>query len=76
MTEVVPTPTQSRPLKRPFRKNIAALGDAVIVAYGKSDTQLIKLAKGGITQNKFGALRHDDIIGKPYGSRVSDCQFI
>lgn len=56
--------------KRPFRKNIAAVGDTVIVAFGKNDTQLVKLSKLGVTQNKFGALRHEDVVGKPYGSRV------
>ncbi|VDD80360.1 unnamed protein product [Mesocestoides corti] len=62
--------TSCRPPKRPFRKNIAAEGDSVIVAYGKSDTQLIQLVRGAVTQNKFGALKHDEIIGKPYGSRI------
>ncbi|VDM32748.1 unnamed protein product [Hydatigera taeniaeformis] len=63
-----PTPSH---LKRPFRKNIAAEGDTVIVTYCKNEIQLIKLRRGATTQNKCGAIKHNDVIGKPYGSRIA-----
>ncbi|VDL57994.1 unnamed protein product, partial [Hymenolepis diminuta] len=56
---------------RPFRKNIAFEGDTVILSYCKNETQLIKLKSGSITQNRCGAVKHDEIIGKPYGSRIT-----
>lgn len=57
--------------RRPFRKNIALEGDTVILSCGKNETQPIKLSRGAITQNRCGAVKHNDVIGKPYGSRVS-----
>ncbi|KAH9280778.1 tRNA (adenine(58)-N(1))-methyltransferase catalytic subunit TRMT61A [Echinococcus granulosus] len=57
--------------KRPFRKNIAAEGDTVIVTYCKNEIQLIKLRRGATTQSKCGAIKHNDVIGKPYGSRIA-----
>ncbi|KAL5105559.1 tRNA adenine 58 N 1 methyltransferase catalytic subunit TRMT61A [Taenia crassiceps] len=57
--------------KRPFRKNIAVEGDTVIVTYCKNEIQLIKLRRGATTQNKCGAIKHNDVIGKPYGSRIA-----
>ncbi|BHF67783.1 tRNA (adenine(58)-N(1))-methyltransferase catalytic subunit trmt61a [Sparganum proliferum] len=56
--------------KRPFRKTIASEGDTVIVSFGKNDTMIVKLLRDDTTQLKFGALKHNDVIGKPYGSRI------
>ena len=55
---------------RPFRKNIAKEGDSVIFALGKNVVKFIKLRSGAVTQSRCGAIKHDDVIGKPYGSRV------
>ncbi len=45
-------------------------GDLVIV-YERHDTLThIYLSKDQIFQNKFGAFHHNDIIGKPFGSKV------
>ncbi|VDK88017.1 unnamed protein product [Dibothriocephalus latus] len=59
------------PRKRPFRKTIASEGDTVIISFGKNDTMIMRLLRGDITQLKFGALKHNDVIGKPYGSRIN-----
>ena len=73
----MPTTDVQPPLcTRPFRKNIAKEGDSVIVTYGKNVFQLIKLRSGAVTQNKCGALKHNDVIGKPYGSRVRISPFL
>lgn len=32
----------------------------------------IFMKKGTVFQNRFGVYKHDDIIGKEYGSKVTD----
>lgn len=45
-------------------------GDMVIVFGSHTMIEPLRLQTGGILNNKFGSFRHDDIIGKPFGSRV------
>lgn len=45
-------------------------GDLVILYSGHSSISHITLASAAVLDNKFGHFRHDDFIGKPYGSRI------
>lgn len=47
-------------------------GDTVIVYLSFVSIYALKLVRGEVFQTKYGALKHDDAIGKPYGSKV-DC---
>lgn len=52
-------------------------GDTVIVStgFGRNSLELmpIVISKGGDYQSPRGFFKHDDMIGKPYGSKVSTC---
>ena len=37
---------------------------------GKDSVQLVGMEFNGTFQNRYGRYRHNDIIGKPYGSTV------
>jgi len=52
------------------RETIAA-GDVVILHLGLQNMLKLKLEKGKSYQTKWGCLRHDDVIGKCFGSRVA-----
>ncbi|VEL28932.1 unnamed protein product [Protopolystoma xenopodis] len=54
----------------PFAKSFASEGDCVIIIYGRDDTIPIILKANDLIQTKYGALRHNDIIGKRYGSQI------
>ncbi|EFJ36216.1 hypothetical protein SELMODRAFT_79269 [Selaginella moellendorffii] len=47
-------------------------GDVVIVYERHDRMKAVTVRKGGELQNRFGVFRHDDWIGKPFGSRVVD----
>jgi len=51
------------------RRDIAAEGDTVLYA-DVSEVSPVLLKKGGSFEMRFGRFWHDDIIGKPYGSKV------
>lgn len=44
--------------------------DTVILYLGYDNMHGIKIKKGSVFQTRYGALRHNDIIGTTYGSRV------
>lgn len=44
--------------------------DTVILYLGYDNMHAIKIKKGSVFQTRYGALRHNDIIGTTYGSRV------
>jgi len=46
-------------------------GDTVILHLGQADMQTIKLKTGETHQCKWGCLRHNDMIGKTYGSKIN-----
>ena len=46
-------------------------GDTVIIYEGFNDLYLCLLKKNGVFQKRYGLYDHDDIIGKPYGSRIA-----
>lgn len=51
-------------------KTFVENGDLVILFLGYNYMLPLKLSKGETYQTRFGALRHDDVIGKKYGTKV------
>ncbi|XP_062589352.1 tRNA (adenine(58)-N(1))-methyltransferase catalytic subunit TRMT61A-like [Saccostrea cucullata] len=45
-------------------------GDTVILYLGYENMHAIQIKRGAVFQTKYGALKHNDIIGTIYGSRV------
>ena len=45
-------------------------GDLVIIYLGHDSLSHMIIKSGEITCNKFGKYRHDDMIGKPFGSKI------
>lgn len=45
-------------------------GDTVILFLGFDNTLSIRVSKGTISQTRYGALRHSELIGRKYGSQV------
>lgn len=45
-------------------------GDLILIYENKETIKCITLEKGKVFQNKFGAFKHDDIVGKPFGSKI------
>mmetsp|Transcript_53327 Transcript_53327/g.114580 ORF Transcript_53327/g.114580 Transcript_53327/m.114580 type:complete len:358 (+) Transcript_53327:70-1143(+) len=45
-------------------------GDHVILWGGYSNISGVVLKSGAITNNRFGAFHHDDLLAQPYGSKV------
>ena len=52
-------------------KSVVENGDLVILFLGYNYMLPLNVCTGETYQTKFGALRHNDIIGKKYGSKVS-----
>ncbi len=44
-------------------------GDVVICYQGHNSLDFALMKSGEVLQNRFGAFRHDDIIGKPFGQK-------
>ncbi|RTG89100.1 tRNA (adenine57-N1/adenine58-N1)-methyltransferase catalytic subunit [Schistosoma bovis] len=53
-----------------FQKDVAQYGDCVIIDLGSFKNLTTVLKKGDVLQTRFGALRHDDCVGKKYGSKI------
>lgn len=53
-------------------KTHVQVGDTVLVYLTPKQMYTVKVKENEVYQTRFGALKHDDIIGKRYGSRV-DC---
>lgn len=51
-------------------KQVVEEGDLVILFLGYNYMLPLTVSAGETYQTKFGALRHNDIIGKKYGSKV------
>jgi tRNA (adenine57-N1/adenine58-N1)-methyltransferase len=45
-------------------------GEVILIYENKETIKCLTLEKGKVFQNKFGAFKHDDIVGKPYGSKI------
>jgi hypothetical protein len=52
------------------RPNVMKAGDLVIVYERHDQLDHIYLRKGKVYDNRFGNFHHDDMIGKPFGSRI------
>lgn len=67
-----PIPQETKPTTSiaPTADNLMKEGDMVIIYLDPTNTSCLKLKKGEKFQNKYGHYRHDDIIGKEYGSKV------
>uniref|UniRef100_G3MTM6 tRNA (adenine(58)-N(1))-methyltransferase n=1 Tax=Amblyomma maculatum TaxID=34609 RepID=G3MTM6_AMBMU len=50
--------------------NVAKVGDTCIVYCTFAHIYSIKLARGDVFQTKYGALKHDDVMGCTYGTKV------
>ncbi|GAA94295.1 uncharacterized protein L969DRAFT_613213 [Mixia osmundae IAM 14324] len=46
-------------------------GDLVILYFSRENLQYVKIAAGTELQARFGAFRHSDMIGQPYGTKLS-----
>ncbi|XP_023239309.1 tRNA (adenine(58)-N(1))-methyltransferase catalytic subunit TRMT61A-like [Centruroides sculpturatus] len=53
------------------RKEFVEEGDTVIVYLSVQNIYSIRTSKGKVFQTKYGALKHDDVIGSRYGCRVN-----
>ncbi|KAL6660377.1 hypothetical protein ACP70R_001923 [Stipagrostis hirtigluma subsp. patula] len=47
-----------------------AVGDTVVVYERHDAMRAVAVRAGGVLQNRFGVFRHDDWIGRPFGSKV------
>jgi tRNA (adenine57-N1/adenine58-N1)-methyltransferase len=45
-------------------------GEVILIYENKETIKCLTLEKGKVFQNKFGAFKHDDIVGKPFGSKI------
>lgn len=52
-------------------KSLVGVGDTLFVYLGPNNIYPIKVQSGQVFQTKYGALRHDQLIGKQYGSLVN-----
>ncbi|XP_071498502.1 tRNA (adenine(58)-N(1))-methyltransferase catalytic subunit TRMT61A-like [Diadema antillarum] len=52
-------------------KDVIEDGDTIIVFLGHESMMPLKMVLGNTTQTRYGALRHSELIGKRYGSKVS-----
>jgi len=53
------------------RKDIVEDGDWVVLYMGFGNIKSVQMKRGNRFQNHNTSYHHNDIIGKPYGSRVS-----
>jgi len=51
-------------------KNVVEEGDTVVIYKNFNQTSVLVVERGKVLQTKYGALRHEYIIGKKYGSRI------
>lgn len=59
--------TKPAPVQRP---RLMKQGDLVIVYERHDQLDHIYLKRGKVYDNRFGSFHHDDMIGKPFGSRI------
>jgi len=52
-------------------KDVVQEGDTVIIYINFNQTTVLHVERGKVLQTKYGALRHDYVIGKKFGSRIS-----
>jgi len=54
----------------PEYKDTISLGDTVILYLGFNNMKSITVTEGEMWQGKYGGLRHEDMIGKKYGTQI------
>ena len=52
------------------KKGAIKYGDLIILYEGGDSIKYFTLEKGKAFQNRFGAFKHDDMVGKNFGSRI------
>lgn len=58
------------PSDKPTSQRCIADGDTVVVYERHDAMRAVAVRAGGVLQNRFGVFRHDDWIGRPFGSKV------
>ncbi|KAJ1265510.1 hypothetical protein BS78_08G081300 [Paspalum vaginatum] len=58
------------PSDKPTSRRFIAEGDTVVVYERHDAMRAVAVRAGGVLQNRFGVFRHDDWIGRPFGSKV------
>ena len=48
-------------------RNLIEAGDTVVLYFGFDNLYQLRVEIGKVHQSKYGALKHDDLIGKPFG---------
>ena len=56
-------------VRRESTADVVRYGDTVFVYVGRKSISAQDVVRGGVFQSKCGALRHDDVVGRPFGSR-------
>lgn len=60
----------NNPKREANENEIFKLGDIMLIYENKDKIKCLKLEKGKVFQNKYGSFKHEDIAGKPFGSRI------
>jgi tRNA (adenine57-N1/adenine58-N1)-methyltransferase len=55
-----------------LHKEIIQFGDTVIVYSNPTDMKPVIITENGIFNNRHGKFPHDDMVGKPFGSKVAN----
>ena len=50
-------------------RHVVRYGDTVFIYVGHKSIFAQEVTPGSVFQSRFGALRHDELVGRPYGSR-------
>ncbi|KAF6164113.1 hypothetical protein GIB67_017697 [Kingdonia uniflora] len=58
------------PTKKLSFQRLITNGDLIIVYERHDNMKVIKVCEGSELQNRFGVFKHNDWIGKPFGSKV------
>ncbi|GJN37073.1 hypothetical protein PR202_gb25994 [Eleusine coracana subsp. coracana] len=58
------------PAGKPTSQRRIAEGDTVVVYERHDAMRAVAVRAGGVLQNRFGVFRHDDWLGRPFGSKV------
>lgn len=62
--------SSNEPLEVVVEKEVARVNDTAILWGGVTSVDAIFLQPAARYANKFGVFHHDDMVGKPYGSKV------
>ncbi|XP_062185886.1 uncharacterized protein LOC133889367 [Phragmites australis] len=58
------------PAGKPTSQRRISEGDTVVVYERHDAMRAVAVRAGGVLQNRFGVFRHDDWLGRPFGSKV------